>query len=187
MQWLKAGIALERIERGKPQQNGRHERMHRTLKAETSNPAAADHGEQQARFDRFRRYYNHARPHEALGQTAPAAHYLPSPRRYPGPLPDPWYDADCQVARVRSDGAMRWQGEMIYVSEALAGELLGLAEIDCDRWLVRFADLELGTIDRTAPPTLRRAGAQALRSQSPSRPSTDRKTVTHLSGPNCHL
>jgi len=65
--------------------------------------------------------------------------------------------------------------------------LLGLAEIDCDRWLVRFADLELGTIDRTAPPTLRRAGAQALRSQSPSRPSTDRKTVTHLSGPNCHL
>jgi len=91
------------------------------------------------------------------------------------------------VARVRSDGAMRWQGEMIYVSEALAGELLGLAEIDCDRWLVRFADLELGTIDRTAPPTLRRAGAQALRSQSFSRPSTDRKTVTHLSGPNCHL
>jgi hypothetical protein len=102
-------------------------------------------------------------------------------------LPDPWYDADYQVARVRSDGAMRWQGEMIYVSEALAGELLGLAEIDCDRWLVRFADVELGTIDRTAPRTLRRAGAQALRSQSRSRPSTDRKTVTHLSGPNCHL
>ncbi len=187
VQWLKAGIALERIERGKPQQHGRHERRHRTLKAETSTPAAADHGAQQARFDRFRRYYNHARPHAALGQTAPAAHYLPSPRRYPGPLLDPWYDADYRVARVRSDGAMRWQGEMIYVSEALAGELPGLAEIDCDRWLVRFADVELGTIDRTAPRTLRRAGAQALRSQSRSRPSTDRKTVTHLSGPNCHL
>jgi hypothetical protein len=75
----------------------------------------------------------------------------------------------------------------VIVSEALAGELLGLAEIDSDRWLVRFADVELGTIDRTAPRTLRRAGAQALRSQSRSRPSTDRKTVTHLSGPNCHL
>jgi len=157
VQWLKAGIALERIERGKPQQNGRHERMHRTLKAETSTPAADNHGAQQLRFDSFRRYYNHDRPHEALGQTAPAAHYLPSPRRYCADLHDPWYDADHQVARVRSDGAMRWQGELVYISEALAGELVGIAEIGCDRWLVRFAEVELGTIERNTPRMLRRA------------------------------
>ncbi len=167
VQWLKAGIALERIERGKPQQNGRHERMHRTLKAETSTPPAADHEEQQARFDRFRRYYNHQRPHEALGQTVPAAHYSRSPRRYREHWSDPWYDADHQVVRVRSDGAMKWRGQLVYLSEALAGELVGLAEIDCDRWLVRFADIELGTIERTSPGTLRRTtGVGAQRTHS---------------------
>jgi transposase InsO family protein len=176
VQWLKAGIALERIAPGQPQQNGRHERMHRTLKAETSTPPAADHDQQQARFDRFHRYYNHQRPHEALGQTVPAAQYSPSPRRYREQLPDPWYDADHQVVRVRSDGAMKWHGHLVYLSEALAGELVGIAEIDCDRWLVRFGEVELGTIDRTVPPVLRR-----------SLPSTDRKSVTHLSGPKCHL
>jgi len=112
VQWLKAGIALERIECGQPQQNGRHERMHRTLKAETSTPAAANHAAQQARFDRFQRYYNHLRPHEALGQTAPGAHYLSSPRRYRADLRDPWYDADYQVARcaatARCAGAANW-------------------------------------------------------------------------------
>jgi len=187
VQWLKAGIGLERIERGKPPQNGRHERMHRTLKAETSTPAAADQGAQQARFDRFQRYYNHSRPHQALGQTAPAAHYLPSPRRYRAHLPDPWYDADHQVVRVRSDGAMRWQGELVYLSEALAGELVGIAEIDCDRWLVRFAEVELGTLDRSTPRMLRREGMGALRSHPLSSSSTDRKTVTQVSGLNCHL
>jgi putative transposase len=175
VQWLKAGIALERIAPGKPQQNGRHERMHRTLKAETSTPPAADHEEQQARFDRFHRYYNHQRPHEALGQTVPAAHYAPSPRRYGEDLPDPWYDADHQVARVRSDGAMKWHGELIYVSEALAGELVGIAEVDCDRWLVRFGEVELGTIEPTTPGRLRRSGLGAQRPQSASIPSTDRK------------
>jgi putative transposase len=166
VQWLKAGIALERIERGKPQQNGRHERMHRTLKAETATPPAADHDQQQARFDRFQRYYNHQRPHQALGQTMPAAHYSPSPRRYRAHLPDPWYDADHQVVRVRSDGAMKWGGQLVYLSEALAGELVGIAEVDCDRWLVRFAEVELGTIERANPGTLRRTGLGAQRSQS---------------------
>jgi putative transposase len=167
VQWLKAGIGLERIAPGSPQQNGRHERMHRTLKAETATPPAADHAEQQARFDRFRRCYNHRRPHEALGQSVPAAHYSPSPRRYREQLPDPWYDADHQVARVRSDGAIKWRGELIYLSEALAGELVGIAELDCDRWMVRFAAVELGTIERATPRLLRRTnGAGALRSRS---------------------
>lgn len=167
VQWLKAGIALERIAPGRPEQNGRHERMHRTLKAETSTPPAANHEEQQARFDRFHRYYNHQRPHEALGQTVPATHYAPSPRRYREHLPDPWYDADHQVVRVRSDGAMKWHGRLVYLSEALAGELVGITEIDCDRWLVRFGAVELGTIEPTTPGALRRTiGPGAQRSQS---------------------
>ncbi len=73
----------------------------------------------------------------------PAAHYSRSPRRYREHWSDPWYDADHQVALVRSDGAIKWHGELVYLSEALAGELVGIAEIDCDRWLVRFADIEL--------------------------------------------
>jgi len=167
VQWLKAGIALERIAPGKPQENGRHERMHRTLKAETATPPAADAAQQQARFDRFRRCYNHRRPHEALGQTVPAAHYSRSPRRYREQLPDPCYDADHQVARVRSDGAIKWCGELVYLTEALAGELVGIAEVDCDRWLVRFATVELGTIERATPGILRRSsGAGAQRSHS---------------------
>jgi putative transposase len=186
-EWLKAGIRIERIERGKPQQNGRHERMHRTLKAETSTPPAANAHQQQARFDRFQRYYNQQRPHAALGQTVPAAHYLPSPRRYRAQWPDPWYDADHEVVRVRSDGAIKWNSELIYISEALAGQLVGIAEIDCDRWLVRFAEVELGTIDRSTAHKLRRTGLGAQRSQSSSISSTDRKSVTHASGLNCHL
>src|SRR5208337_2982357 len=191
VQWLKAGIALERIAPGKPQQNGRHERMHRTLKAETAIPPAADHAEQQARFDRFQRYYNHQRPHEALGQTVPAAHYAPSPRRYREQLPDPWYDADHQVVRVRSDGAIKWRGELVYLSEALAGELVGIAELDCDRWVVRFAEVELGTIERTTPAILRRsngAGAQRSRSVASLNPTGKVspmhpvQTVTYASG-----
>jgi len=178
VQWLKAGIAVERIAPGKPQQNGRHERMHRTLKAETATPPAATAVEQQVRFDRFRRCYNHQRPHEALGQTVPAAHYAPSPRRFREELPDPWYDADHQVARVRSDGAIKWRGELVYLSEALAGELVGIAELDCDRWLVRYARVELGTIERDSARFLRRSLPQTGK-VSPMHPV---QTVTYASG-----
>jgi len=187
VEWLKAGIRIERIDAGKPQQNGRHERMHRTLKAETATPPAADACAQQARFDRFRRYYNHQRPHEALGQSVPAAHYQPSPRRYRAEWPDPWYDADHQVARVRSDGAIKWYGEIIYISEALVGQWVGLAEVDCERWLVRFGQLELGTIARVNPRRFQRIGVGALRSHSDALPSIDRNCVTHASGLNCYL
>ena len=187
VEWLKAGIRIERIAPGKPQQNGRHERMHRTLKAETSSPAAATAHQQQRRFDRFRRYYNHQRPHEALGQTVPAAHYQPSPRRYCAQLPDPWYDADHQVARVRSDGAIHWQGAPVYLSEALVGQWVGLAELDRDRWMVRFAGLELGTIEHGTPCKFYRRGPGAPPIQPRPNPSTDRKSVTHPSGPNCYL
>ena len=99
--WIKAGIALERIEPGQPQQNGRHERMHRTLKAETAKPPAASAGQQQVRFDRFRQDFNDNRPHEALGQQPPAAFYRPSLRPYPERLDEPWYDAWHAMRRVR--------------------------------------------------------------------------------------
>ena len=100
--WVKLGIELERIEPGKPQQNGRHERMHGTLKAETSRPPAANPDEQQARFEHFRQDFNHVRPHEALDLNRPASCYRPSPRPYPAKVEDPWYDADHSSAKPSS-------------------------------------------------------------------------------------
>jgi transposase InsO family protein len=97
--WLKLGIEPRYIPPSSPQDNGRHERMHRTLKAETSKPVAATAAEQRRRFDRFRRHYNEERPHEALEQTPPATHWRPSARTLPTRLEDPWYDAD--PARVQ--------------------------------------------------------------------------------------
>ena len=96
--WLKLGIMPERIEPGRPEQNGRHERMHKTLKAECASPPQADRASQQQRFDQFRDEFNQQRPHEALGQTAPATHYTPSPRSYPARLEDPAYPAGYQPA-----------------------------------------------------------------------------------------
>ena len=146
VRWVKLGIRLERIEPGHPEQNGRHERMHRTLKQETSRPPAADPAEQQARFDRFRGEFNAERPHEALDQATPASRYEASSRPYPTKIEEPWYDADHQVRRVRPDGTIKWRGDYLFVSEALAGEPIGLTQIDDEQWLVRFADLELGLI-----------------------------------------
>jgi putative transposase len=150
VRWVKLGIALERIDPGAPQQNGRHERMHGTLKAETSKPPAATPAEQQARFDSFRHDFNDNRPHEALGQLTPTSRYRASPRPYPGRLEEPWYDADHAVRRVRSSGEIKWGGEFIYVSEALAGEPVGIAETEAGDWIVRFAAIDLGLIDRKA-------------------------------------
>ncbi len=110
--WVKAGIALERITPGHPQENGRHERMHRTLKAETTRPAADSAAEQQARFDAFRDDFNVNRPHEALGQQPPASLYEPSMRRHPEPLPEPWYDAEHAVRRVRQSGSIKRFNQM---------------------------------------------------------------------------
>jgi transposase InsO family protein len=146
--WAKLGIRLERIVPGHPQQNGRHERMHRTLKAETTRPPAASLAEQQGRFDRFRADYNHHRPHEALGQQPPAEHYRASPRQLPTQVPEPWYDADHAVRRVRPTGEIKWGGASVFISQALAGEPVGIAEAENGDWLVRFAALDLGIIER---------------------------------------
>ena len=169
VQWVKLGIRLERIEPGAPQQNGRHERMHATLKAETSRPPAATAAAQQVWFDHFRNDFNDNRPHEALGQVPPTSRYRPSPRPYPDKIEAPWYDADHAVREVRSNGEIRWGGEMIFLSEALIGEPVGIAETQAGDWMVRFADIDLGIIDRRSK-KLRRFTA----ARPPHHPETSR-------------
>lgn len=146
--WTKLGISCERIESGQPQQNGRHERMHRTLKAETADPPAHSLKEQQRRFDRFCHIFNEERPHEALGQKTPARFYEISPRPYPIPLREPSYPDAAERRRVRSTGQIRWNGELIFVSQALVGETVGIFETAGKDWEVRFADIQLGYIDQ---------------------------------------
>jgi transposase InsO family protein len=146
--WLRLGVQPHYIRPASPQENGRHERMHRTLKRETARSPAASLAEQQARFDAFRAHFNHIRPHEALDQTPPADHWSPSPRAFPDRLADPWYDAFHQVRRVRTNGEIKWRGQYAFVAEALAGEIVGIAELDHGLHLVRFCNIDLGVIDR---------------------------------------
>jgi transposase InsO family protein len=146
--WMKLGIVPHFIRPASPQENGRHERMHRTLKAQTSTPPAGSAGEQQTRFDAFRDHYNKERPHEALGQRPPAEAYARSQRTMPDGERDPWYDADHQTRRVRSNGEIKWNGEFIFIGEALVDQLVGLAELESGDYVVRFCDLDIGLIDR---------------------------------------
>ncbi len=146
--WLKLGIGIDRIDPGHPEQNGRHERFHLTLQQEATDPPAPTPQAQQRRFDRVRHEFNTERPHEALDQVPPARVYVPSPRPYPGRLEDPWYDATHQVRRVRDTGQIKWGGELVFISEAVAGEVVGLAETDRGDWTVRFMHVELGRIER---------------------------------------
>lgn len=145
--WLKLGIRPERIAPGQPQQNGRHERLHRTLKAETTRPPARTLAEQQLVFDRFRRLYNHERPHEALGQRPPSMVYEASRRRYPVRLREPAYRPELRVRTVRHDGMLLWQGQALYLAQPLAGEHIGLEPLPSGQWRVYFADIVLGIID----------------------------------------
>jgi transposase InsO family protein len=147
--WIQLGIVPERIERGCPQQNGRHERMHLTLKCETTIPPQANLRKQQQRFAVFRQEYNEERPHEALGLTPPVAHYQPSPRPYPSRVPGPEYEAAWRKQRIPAGGKVQIKhGCDVFVSHALEGQWIGLEPID-DRfsraWFYRH---ELGIIDR---------------------------------------
>lgn len=145
--WMKLGIAPERIEPGHPEQNGRHERMHRTLKDETASPPQANRRAQQRAFRRFQQQYNHERPHEALGQQTPASRYVPSPRPYPARLSEPQYETGMQVRRVQAHGQMYWKHQAVFVSETLAGERVGLEPIDDRDYLLYFGRFVLGRFD----------------------------------------
>lgn len=146
--WLKLGIQVDRIDPGHPEQNGRHERFHLTLQQEaTATPAPTPRAQQQ-RFDRLRADFNHVRPHEALDQRPPARVFVASPRPYPAKLEDPWYDATHQVRRVNANGQIKWQGDLVFISEAMRRELVGMVETERGDWLVRFMAVELGRIDR---------------------------------------
>lgn len=147
--WLKLGVRPRFIRPGSPQDNGRHERMHRDLKKHTALSPAADLAEQQARFDGFRRHFNQERPHEALEQAVPASRWRPSPRPMPDQSQEAWYDADHQVRRVRPAGDIRFRSACIFIGEAFAGEIVGLLEGADGSHLVRFFDVDLGIIDRT--------------------------------------
>jgi transposase InsO family protein len=153
---LKAGVRPERIAPGRPQQNGRHERLHLTLLQDTASPPARSLRQQLDRLRVFQRIYNEERPHQALGNTPPADHYSASPRPWDGVLRAPDYAADHQLRRVRHNGEIKWRGTTIYVHQALAGEPVGLAETDDGGFAVRYGPIELGVIDhrgdRLRPP-----------------------------------
>jgi putative transposase len=147
MWWVKLGIRHERIDPGQPQQNGWHERFHRTL-LEAMIPVSADLASQEARFAAFVRDYNEERPHEALGQQPPRRFYESSPRVMPDRLAEPAYPAEASVRQVRSNGEIKWQGGMIFISEVLAGEAVAVEETESGAFQVCFYDLPLGLIDR---------------------------------------
>lgn len=144
--WVRLGVLPELIELGKPQQNGRHERMHRTLKAEATRPPAASLGSQQKRFNRFREEFNEERPHEALDQETPASVYRPSPREMPNKLPPLQYPDRFEVRYVSANGGIRWNNGWMNVSIVCAGEYVGLEEIDDGVWNVYFGPLKLGRL-----------------------------------------
>ena len=147
--WLRLGIRLERIAPGKPQQNGRHERMHLTLKQETCRPAAENALQQQARFDAFQEEFNTERPHEALDMKTPAEVYAPSPRPDTG-LPELEYPLHDQDIVVSSSGVIGLCGRPVFISSVLAGQRLGLREVEPDVWLVSFMHYDLGYVDLEA-------------------------------------
>lgn len=161
--WLDLGIELQRITPGRPQENGRHERMHGTLKRETASPPAASPRAQQRRFDRFRLCFNEERPHEALGQECPAEHYEFSPRPYPARIEPPEYPGHYARRAVRTDGSIKWGGELVYISECLAGGAVGLVETRDDHLQVFYRHHPLGTLRR-------RSGKLRLQPPEPPEP-----------------
>jgi hypothetical protein len=144
--WLRPGIQIERIKPGHPQQNGRHERMHLTLKQEATRPAGMNSLQQQARFDAFLREFNTERPHEALAMKTPAQMYPPSPRPYTG-LPDVSYPLHDREVVVTACGCICMYRKRINLSYVLAGQRLGIKEVDEGIWIVSFMHYDLGYVD----------------------------------------
>jgi len=175
--WMKLGIVPERIAAGHPEQNGRHERVHRTLKQETASPPSATRRAQQASFDRFRREYNEERPHEALQMQTPGAVYARSEREYPARVPEPEYDNGFLVRRVQRHGEFSWRHEHVFVSETLEGQSIGLRQKDDRFYDVYFAAFPIARFDshkRVVVPLPNNAGdfgAEAGERESPPSPA----------------
>jgi transposase InsO family protein len=146
--WIRLGIFPERIEPGKPQQNGAHERMHRTLKAAALQPPGRNLNQQQKLFDDFRYEYNQERPHETLKQKTPASQYQKSFREFPQELPDLKYPAYYRVAPVTHGGLIYCFGKIIYAGHVLKGERVGMEEIEDGIWKVYFGPIYLGRFDQ---------------------------------------
>jgi transposase InsO family protein len=143
---LTLNIWPERIDPGRPDQNGRHERMHRVLNEDAARPPAATLAAQQLRLDAWRLDYNNDRPHEALGQRCPATLYTPSPRAYPDRIADWDYPADHRARRVNGRGYIKWRDRLVYLTEALAGQTVALAQDDDGDWSIRFRQFSLAML-----------------------------------------
>ncbi len=144
--WLRLGIGIERIKPGNPQQNGRHERMHLTLKKEATRPAGKNFLQQQSKFDDFMQEYNHERPHQALGMKYPAELYSPSTRLYRG-LSEPKYPFHDRTVLVTHCGRICIGKRKISLSRVFAGQWVGIREIEEKIWLVSFMNYDLGFFD----------------------------------------
>ena len=143
--WIKLGIQHVRIEPGRPQQNGIHERMHGTLKRDATKPPQANRAAQQRRFDEFQQEFNQVRPHQALGQERPASFVKKYRRPYPDRIESMEYPPSFAVRTVRSQGVIKWKGELVFVSEVLIGERVALVRADDERWLLYFGGAQLAT------------------------------------------
>lgn len=145
--WVRLGILPDLIEPGRPDQNGRHERMHKTLKAETTRPPAGSNAAQQRKFNPWRDEFNSVRPHEALDQETPASCYQPSPRPMPDKIPQLEYPDRFEVRYVSGNGGIRWNNKWVNVSTVCVGDYVGFEEIDNGIWNVYYGMLKLGRFD----------------------------------------
>jgi len=192
--WIRLGIRPERIMPGRPDQNGRHERMHSTLKAEACRPPRASFAAQRRAFESFREEYNNVRPHEAFGQQTPASMYRPSARPFPRRLPEIEYPTHFRVERAYPNGIISFRGIQWYLSGCLSSELVGLEMVDDDRTRVYFGPIALGVLDlRNAKDrgcrqfaTLVRFDGELTSDRRRRRTGYLRSTVTHVPGPIRH-
>src|SRR5512133_623072 len=162
IRWIKLGIRPERIEPGQPQQNGRHERMHLTLKQSAAQPPASSFGRQQERLEAFRQEYNELRPHEALGMATPGSVYAPSPRAFPARLAELEYPDWWQRRKVVSGGDLYWRHQPVFISEVLRGETIALEPLDERYWRAYFGPVFLGALDGHRPAILTGAALRRL-------------------------
>ena len=144
--WIRLGILPDLIQPGRPQQNGKHERIHKTLKAETTKPPAGNSRAQQRKFNVFMDEFNNVRPHESLGMKTPAKIYVPSTRPMPHKLPEIEYPDHFEVRYVSATGGIKWKCDWYNVSSVLVGEYVGLEEVDDDQWDIYFGPIKLGRL-----------------------------------------